>query len=408
MKPLLYFLYAAALLGCSKDRVQKTATNRGEMEIVWSADLLEHGVSASSMDPVIYKDIVVFSGGFGSYNGVTDPIYFMDSATGEINDYWGNYSYTPYHPFDYCYMVAHDKYLVIGNFNGVDCINLETKSSEWGTVFPVGYGWLFKSFFNGRIYHTQSFVSEGFNKTALLRTPVESCNWDTVLLFEAQVPDEKNISVLAGILNEFGEEVIYFLEVGTDQLSNTPVEERLVAYNISSGREEWKYKLPAAGGSFCSGPVVSSQAVYFKDHRYVYCINRENGGFRWRFDYTLGNPLSDFSKGNILLKGNTLFIKGSDPRLIALNATDGSVIWENRGVGHGISGLFTVFENKLFFCSGGHLKVIDVNTGESLLSEDRQGFLVDATNTVAIDTLRRVLYLSDYRKAFCLKIPNDL
>ena len=74
----------------------------------------------------------------------------------------------------------------------------------------------------------------------------------------------------------------------------------------------------------------------------------------------------------------------------------------------GFPGFFTVFENKLFFCSGGNLKVIDVNTGESLLSEDRQAYLVDATNTVAIDTLRRVLYLSDYRKAFCLKIPNDL
>src|SRR5690606_33761124 len=124
----------------------------------------------------------------------------------------------------------------------------------------------------------------------------------------------------------------------------------------------------------------------------------------WNFYYA-GGGTNHFGQGDLFINGNQVVIKGGSDDIFALSKQTGNLMWSHTGSGSAMSGRFSYFEGKLFFCADADLIIVDAQSGNLLWKEDGYGKI---TGTVAIDPVRRLMYVNNYYEALCFKIPDDI
>jgi len=149
------------------------------LEIVWETPIIANpnATGGLGMDPCIHDSLVVFSTNT-SYLGKGAPVLFMNKRTGQILDTWSDYIEGPW-TYTEETAQALDGYLILSSITSIDCINLDTRRTQWSEKFQA---------VGPKIYLSDDFVYTGviFNNqtsAAVVRTRPESNQWDTIYFF---------------------------------------------------------------------------------------------------------------------------------------------------------------------------------------------------------------------------------
>ena len=152
--------------------------------------------------------------------------------------------------------------------------------------------------------------------------------------------------------------------------------------NVTEIGDAWKYKveITASYGALTASPAIVDGVVYQQDAKSnVYAIDLETGEVIWTVEHNEDVP-SGGPNGVAVAYGNVYYTVGGPADVIAVNAADGSEIWNTnvQGIkGEGITIAPSVYDNRVYvstipgtadsFYSGGergHIIALDAATGE--------------------------------------------
>jgi len=153
--------------------------------------------------------------------------------------------------------------------------------------------------------------------------------------------------------------------------------------NVSQLKLDWALDVPNAV-SINSTPLTVDGVIYFSaDRAIVHAVDAASGQLRWSYDpqswkhAPRGFGISFNTNRGIAHWQGRIFVGTADGRLVALNATDGRVLWATRafpvGSRKAINGAPRAFDGKVFignsgaeYGTRGYVEAYDATTGERL------------------------------------------
>jgi outer membrane protein assembly factor BamB len=185
---------------------------------------------------------------------------------------------------------------------------------------------------------------------------------------------------------------------------------RLVAADAASGKEIWSFR---AGGPIRTRPAVAEGSLYFQaDDGFVYRLGAGRGEERWRVRVVatpivrlpFDDPKSRFDRlgSDVAVVGERLYLGTHDGRLLALDASDGRVLWQFQS-GDSVLAAPVVAGGRVFFGSfDKSVYALDATSGRLLWKRDTQGAVV---STPALDDGRLVIGNRTY-DVLCLEATS--
>lgn len=409
MKEIL-FCTALLFTSCSKeggDFSPPPSQGDSRLKISWFTSFSD-GNGGVSMKPQIIDSLVVFSVGFGFNNGIKNPLVYLDSSSGLVKSIWADYLTTP-DLIDKANFCSSNEFVCIGDFENSTFINLRYKTTlqklSVGGDSPSPY----RSSVNGKVYQAVSY--NGFLPSlnaALLELNYALTGIDTVYKINASNSSNYgvNINRVSGEVATNGDEILYFME---EDYTGVPFDEpnRVVALNRTKDTILWKFTCNERTGNRTLAPTIDGNRLYVSDHYKVYCLNKSDGSLVWTYSHSPSGELgTTLLVGDRLVYNNYILVKGQDERLVCLNKNIGAVVWTNANTGASMDGVFEEFEGKLYFIAGARLQIVDIQSGDQLLTVKEQSQFGHLYSSVTIDPVRRVMYFSSDRYAYCVKIPE--
>lgn len=393
-------------LSCGEEPPQSSPSEPLKLEVVWRTPIVPEGnfSGSISMNPVPYENAIVFNSEY-DLNGYSSPVIFLDTANGTTLDYWSDYSDGPF-TYSSEAMAFENELLLLGGQRSVDCINLNTRQTQWhgpvGDNSPFIYihdGFLYRGIeYNGQNPHNYS--------AAVMRTPIDVMNWDTVYAFDRTDNFKPGFSSMGfGTLHNGDEVVVWKNRSFIGSTNRTDI----FAYNLTADTLLWR-NMEFNESSGIIPLRIEDGVVYGLLQYHAVAIDLTTGETLWKTDFRRINttiPGIEFFGGDLHVEPAHIIIKSQSDELIALRRNTGKPAWMKQDVSLSPDDRFTYFEGKLFYAAH-KLVVVDVMSGESLLKEQRTEHLGDVRSRIVIDPVRRVMYMHNGREALCVKIPPDL
>lgn len=402
MKILLAISLVYAVSACKEKMLLPEPTAPSEhLEILWRTPIVLNPETeyTIAMNPVIHGKHVIFSTEH-TMNSIRGPLLFIDSSNGSVQHYWGDFS-SGSDAF-YSERTAHEgDYLVLRQFNTIDCINLVTRQKQWHTHKYSGLPFIYAN--EGYVYAAISFNNERSN--AIIRSPLETQDWDTLYSFtktDKYKPDF--IGFGFGQLSN-GDEVIVWKNRNWG--ANGFLTD-IFAFNISADTLLWRNRDLDLNSLINPLQVIENRVI--GDLRTdLFSIDLETGELIWRRNVqkSIINTYPIASLEAIYIGETSIVVKGSSDELVGLVKRTGDINWVQDDNGLGLNSRFTYFEGKLFFASGG-LRIVDAQNGDPLISQALSEEIDNIQSNIVIDPDRRVMYFHNGREAFCVRIPPGI
>ncbi|GAA5532580.1 PQQ-binding-like beta-propeller repeat protein [Deinococcus aluminii] len=149
-------------------------------------------------------------------------------------------------------------------------------------------------------------------------------------------------------------------------------------------------------GSFQTGPVVYQGRMYITTPRNTYALKGDTCTKLWEYDYTPKGPEPQPANRGVALYDGKLFRGTTDGHLLALDAANGKVLWNNwvadSAKGYFLSaapiaanGLVFIGEAGADWGANGHVRAFDANTGKPVWTFD----VIPTGNQPGADTWKR-------------------
>ncbi|WP_170266443.1 outer membrane protein assembly factor BamB family protein [Phaeocystidibacter luteus] len=355
------------------------------------------------MNPVLYDTVVVFNTDY-ELNGYNSPVMFMDAADGTIIDYWSDHSDGPF-AYSHESMAYEGQYLFLSGQRSVDCINIQTRQTQWHGPVADNGPFIYTS--NGYLYRGIEYNGQNPNNhsAAVMRTPLNQMAWDTVYAFDRTDNYKPGFNSMGfGTLANDDEVVVWKNRSFTGSSDRTDI----FAYNLTADTLLWR-NIDFVESSGIIPLKVDNGVVYGLLQYNAIAIDLASGNTIWSQNFNSVNPTlpMQFSGGDLHIDGDKILVKSASDELVALNTSDGKITWIVQDHPFGFDDRFTYFEGKLFYCAH-QLVIADVLTGRQLIEESQVEHLGDVRSRVVIDPIRRVMYMHNGEEALCVRIPDDL
>lgn len=392
------------LLACRGDypRSQELSTPEDLLEIVWRKPLVNDILRefTIAMDPVLHKEHVIF-GTEAWLDSFRAPVMFMDTANGKIDQYWDDYA-LPGGNYSDGNTVKIGKYLILKEQLSLDCINLDTKKTQWQQSGMNGSSSVFKH--KGYLYTAEQTKDE--RTEFIIRTKPDQRAWDTVFSFTKTDKFKPNFVGFGFGQLENGDEVMVWKNRNWGAYGFIT---DIFAYNLSADTLMWRNRDMQVNTGII--PLkVENGVIFGLVQQHAFAMDLASGNMIWfkNVDQMVKPifPLS-FSNGDFHINEQNLVIMGMSDEFFALDKSTGNLLWKETGFTYGPESLFTYFEGKLIFPANG-IRIVDAQTGEKLISEAQSHQIKPIHNRIIVDSLRRVMYLHDHREAYCIKIPDGI
>lgn len=402
LKNLISFICLFTATACSKHSTPGTVIKSPErLDILWRTPIVPNlnTDNSISINPVLHKNHVVFNTTY-TFNGLTAPVLFLDTANGTIDKTWSDYYNGP-DLYTGEKGISDGTYLFLGSQWSIECINLETQQTQWhGPIGPnTPYIYLNKGF----LYRAVQFNNE--RSSVILRTPVNQMAWDTVYSFT------KTDKYLPGF-DSFGfgqlpngDDVIVWKNRnwGADGFPTD-----IFAYNITADTLMWRNRDLELNSRVNPLQVVENR-VYGNVKASIFSMDLETGELLWLRNVrkSITNTLPIPSLEAIYVGETSIVVKGSSDELVGLVKRTGDINWVQDDSGNDLNSRFTYFEGKLFYaCSG--LRIVDAQNGDPLISQALSEEIDNIQSNIVIDPDRRVMYFHNGNEAFCVRIPPGI
>lgn len=388
------------LSGCSKQQSYNPPAATFDYEVLWQTPFVPNIQTdfSISTNPIIYENSVIVSSEY-PVDGKVNPILFLDSATGELQEAWSdyinggdNYSYEQY--------VSDGDYLLLSSNSAVDCINLQNRSSQWASTISGNSA--YKYLFEGEVF---TGISISNSQAAILKTPINQSNWETVFSFtktDAYSPFFDSMGF--GELANGNKVALWKNRSSSGNLDRTDI----FAYDLTADSLLWRNTDFNSFGGFIPLEVEGGK-VYGLVARKAFCLELSTGNTLWTNDFSglVQSPrTAGFEYGMVYVTEHHVLYKGTDAELIMLMKKTGNH-FKTVMLPGGMEDRETYFEGKLFF-SARKLCIVDVATGELLIDPALSEKFGIIRSGITIDEDRRVMYFHNGKVLFCVKIPDTV
>ncbi|MDZ4660610.1 MAG: PQQ-binding-like beta-propeller repeat protein [Pseudomonadota bacterium] len=178
---------------------------------------------------------------------------------------------------------------------------------------------------------------------------------------------------------------------------------KFYAVQAENGKLIWSFTLPS---EVFSAPLVAQDRIYFlAGNNVLYSLGKEKGNLIWSYSRQAPSFFSVRGSSTPVIVGKQLYVGTADGYLVALNVSDGTLIWEkllntNKRFKDVDSTPLIVGEKVLVSSFDGNLYCLDIKSGQSLWKFEEGGYLPP---TVIDNT---VLYSTTTRKTVALDLNS--
>lgn len=400
----MLILGACLCLACQKDETLSGSELQPpeKLRILWRSRIMEPQTNfgSLSMNPVLHDKYVVCNSEY-TFDGKSAPVLFHDTVNGEILKSWSDYIDGPAVYTREATAQVND-YLILCQNGSVNCLNLNSGTTAWQSTFASN---------RPLVYAQDSYVYMGVNfnddqGAAILRTPVDQAQWDTVYSF-----------------NRTDRFIPFFDSMGFGELTNG--DKVLVWKNRSHHLASWRtdifaYNLSADSLlwrnmdlNFDSGILplqVEDGRVYGVVFDQIFSLDLANGEIIWSRDFQglVAQPkLANFDLGAMTISGSKLILKGDGPELVYLNKRTGSADMIIN-MTDGVRDRFSQYKNYLVFSTGISIEFVEKISGKSVFSTFGDTRFSAILSKILIDPNRKVLYFHDGNYLYCARIPSSV
>ncbi len=399
---LFYILLANCLLNSCCPEQAVSQPTEPPYEILWRAPIVNDPYTEYSLssNPAFYGSTVAITTEY-TIQGVEEPLMFFDTTSGELSDMWTDYIQgTAGHQYESSSF--QDEYLVLSTQRSMDCINLATKSRQWASRIPGNNA---VHYIHGSYVYT-STANPSTKQPLIMRSPIDSENWDTVYSFTSSNNIKPSFKSLGFGENSNGDEIVVWKNISYGSGDN---QTDIFAYNLSQDTLMWvntDFDVFAGVNSL----KVDNNRVFGLVQEKAFCLDLSNGETIWTNDFqgVVADPrLAIFDQGIFHLSKDHVILKANGNELVMLQRGNGQLLKVNDKLPHSFQ-RSSYFEGKLFF-SCGELVILDELTGEILNNPDITERLFGRIESkIVIDPDRRVMYFHNGYELLCVKIPEDL
>ncbi len=398
----------SAFLCCAPSIEEIKAHRRERLDILWRTSTLKdkNHEGSISMQPRVFQDFVIINSEH-AYDGYDAPVLFLESDSGNVINYWSDYSVGPVIYAGEA-AVQYEEFLFLGSQGSVDCVNILTSDTQWKSILPENAPSLFAH--NGYLYRGVELDGQNpFNNSAgIIRTPVSTGDWEYVYRFTKTDQRTPSFSSFGFGQLPNGNEVIVWKNRSYVPGNNSMYRTDVFAYDLSRDSLLWKnMEMDQFSGII---PLkVQDNRVFGLNLYSAFAIDLSTGELLWENDLrTVNSELPiDYVEGDFYLTDQTMVIKGVNEEIISLSQNSGQIHWISDNHPRGVVGEFTEFEGNLYIASD-FLDIVDPLTGNSLIERDQVNHLDHISSGITIDPIRRVMYFTTYDEILCVKIPDDL
>lgn len=153
---------------------------------------------------------------------------------------------------------------------------------------------------------------------------------------------------------------------------------KFYALQAETGKLLWSFAVPA---EVFSSPLITGERVYFMGgNNILYALAKDNGRLLWSYARQSPSFFSVRGAATPVIEGKQLFVGTADGYLVALNVSDGTLIWEkllntNKRF-KDVDSTPLVIQDKILVSSfDGNLYCLEIKSGQTLWKFDEGGYL---------------------------------
>jgi outer membrane protein assembly factor BamB len=391
-----------------------------KLNLVWQVPLSKDTAEWGSIEPIIYRDNVVFSKEMLHYGD--DTLKAFNKKTGKLQWEWNDYLLKNTGNALNCMYESSGK-LFVNTFEEVHCINAEDGKLIWTSEAPDRHGHPFSKLIGEDLYHVhQKILNKAQVSSTLVKHDINTGAWSPIFTQDSFGKYETRLQMPSKWTSPEGHEILIFQArfVDFSFSNNSPDWIDVVGYDTQDKKEYFRFRNIDSlnmSGSTKTAFILNNKAYMPLQNRIV-CIDLLTKKILW---YKSMNPGVGFSSGNpFVFVENKFFVKPDDRVLYQLNPDTGAEIWVDKDNGSGCSDI--VYHKGLLYytCSGnGKIYAVEVATGKKIWAEPSPNKFPNPMNGnrrrsnanigfggVAIDSTLGYLYTSDFYFGMCLKLPK--
>ena len=381
-----------------------------KLEVVWSVPLNGFDDNNSNLKPFIYGNSVIV--GATPTHSNNEIIYSFDILTGKKNWEWKNYlNYD--NPTSEIFVCGN---LAAFSYSFRDYVfDLNSGETLWRYETPLGISSSPRfSVINNFIYHPTEVEGVAVDSVAsIARTSVYSPNWEILYTMKRDSTlTDVNLEPPSLWVNPDQDSVLIFQRRSYNWIYNYDYQE-LLAFNLKTRKLVWKIKnIDSPSYSSVHPILISNNIGYFFGGIIVYAIDLLKGKILWTSNGVTQNS-NGLTNASCLIIDDKLVIKTNDRYVYALDKVSGKLKWFREiDMGY-ITGPLVYSLGRIYLQIFERLCCIDANTGVLIFKyrspnakrKDHSAKYY-GTGGVAIDPVRKLIFIADSYYLNCMKIPD--
>jgi outer membrane protein assembly factor BamB len=394
------------IISCKKpdDNFSKppASLNENKLEIIWSSDLLPNGAESLSITPILYGKSAIYTC-YGKSDSIENAVLFFNKKTGSLEEHI-NLQGINAAIFGWESEVALNSKIYFSRGKRLNIIDMATRSLHWHGAIPSGSTQIYA--INNYLYRATQPSGVPSFENAIERS-TNGQTWERVFKQTSLDGNAGSFDCITKAELPNGDELILFKR-GSWNFDSAQGRMDLFCYNLTADSLMWRNIGVEDAGNGVMPMQVLDSVIYAPGAEHFFAVNLYSGQVIWEFDYGAHSGGDNVGYGDFFINGDRLLLKPSGEHLLVFNRHSGQIIHNRLGMGYSMPGRFTHFEGKLFYIGDKELKIVDDYDGRSLLPSIRQDHLGNLDEGVTIDPQTRLMYLTTFHKALCVRLPEDL
>jgi outer membrane protein assembly factor BamB len=373
-------------------------------DTLWSVPLSK-GEETLSMDPILYKNLVIYSANDSSSTSKSKLIAF-NKETGKKEWEWINKNESSGR------IRGSDSYLynnilvlpIFGKPYQIVALNLDNGLQIWHHTSPEAVSWQLAGSGN-LVFHIRGNFDR--MKDEIFVADVNTGNWQSVYA-ASNVNAPIFINGMFAYKNKDAKHYLTFLVGKYKDFQFSGTESTIFKYSIDSNK--MIYQKPLDFLPKTSQPFLEAVALnqFWLSNDPALALREADGAKQAEFGVPFGVSTTT---GKIKIVSNKLLMPTVN-KLVCFDATTGHFLWQESGNTSGSPSRMLYYENVIYYTSGGNgnFHAMNATTGQEIYNQKSPDKKANGQggfdSAITLDTLNRRIYTASYFSAICYKMPN--
>jgi outer membrane protein assembly factor BamB len=342
-----------------------------------------------------------------------DVFKLIDGSTGKLKWKWFDY-FQKEEGFTDLRCVFKNDIMVLGSRARTYAFNTVTGKTLWRHEIDTLYG-------EPQIYEdNEGYIYHGFNslyghRSYIYRAQYDKGDWKPVCTFEDSTMhfDNPSITPVAFSKNSKGEKIMVFTLYLFSNKGEPQTAIKVCGFNMVTNKYEWVRDYSDRYVEFMVCKMASNETKVFTyavygQNRYLVAINANDGSIAWQ------QLMPDFGVGIYPYKDKLVSLSNGSSPVICVDQNTGNIVWQQNFSAKEIEnfnfsfGDSKVFKNYLFSTQCDYLLVLNLEDGSVVYNKDITLPSACLQFGLDINEEKRLMYIQDRFHINCYKLPDEI